>query len=67
MKLTRNARDDRYTVKNDYIIEFTDSVRGLTVGAPVEFRGMQIGTVVDFGLKADFDKLELYHSGARPN
>jgi len=53
----QEAHDDRYTVKNDYIIEFTDSVRGLTVGAPVEFRGMQIGTVVDFELKADFEKL----------
>jgi paraquat-inducible protein B len=52
-----NARDDRYTIKNDYIIEFADSVRGLTVGAPVEFRGLQIGQVVDFGLRADFDKL----------
>ena len=52
-----NARDDRYTIKDDYIVEFADSVRGLNLGAPVEFRGMQIGTVVDFGLKADFDNL----------
>jgi paraquat-inducible protein B len=52
-----NARDDRYTIKNDYIIEFANSVRGLAIGAPVEFRGMQIGTVVDFGLEADFDAL----------
>jgi paraquat-inducible protein B len=52
-----NARNDRYTIKNDYIIEFADSVRGLTVGAPVEFRGIQIGEVVDFGLHADFNKL----------
>ena len=52
-----NARDDRYTIKNDYIVEFADSVRGLTVAAPVEFRGIQIGEVVDFGLHADFEKL----------
>jgi len=51
------ARDDRFTHTRDYVIEFTDSVRGLSVGAPVEFRGMQIGEVVDFGLQPDFEKL----------
>ena len=53
----QGARDDRFTIKRDYMIEFADSVRGLSVGAPVEFRGIQIGEVVDFGLHADFDKL----------
>lgn len=51
------ARDDRFKIKSDYMIEFTDSVRGLTVGAPVEFRGIQIGEVVDFGMQANFDTL----------
>ena len=53
----QDARDDRFTLKRDYVVEFKDSVRGLSEGAPVEFRGIQIGTVVDFGMKADFDKL----------
>lgn len=53
-----DAREDRYAVKRDYIVEFKESVRGLSVGAPVEFRGMQVGTVMEIGLKADFDKLE---------
>jgi paraquat-inducible protein B len=53
----QEARDDRFTLKRDYMVEFKDSVRGLSVGAPVEFRGIQIGTVVDFGLQADFDNL----------
>ena len=53
-----DAREDRYSVKRDYIVEFTESVRGLSVGAPVEFRGIQVGTVTDIGLKADFDNLE---------
>jgi paraquat-inducible protein B len=52
------ARDDRYTFKRDFIVEFKGSVRGLSVGAPVEFRGMQIGTVTDIELRADFEKLD---------
>ncbi len=51
------ARDDRYTQKIEFYIEFADSVRGLSIGAPVEFRGFQIGTVTDLELKADFEKL----------
>jgi len=52
------ARDDRYTVKRDMIIEIKDSVRGLSVGAPVEFRGLQIGKVTDIDLDADFENLD---------
>lgn len=52
------ANDDRYTEKIEYYVEFTDSVRGLSVGAPVEFRGIQIGSVLDISLKADFDTME---------
>ena len=52
------ARDDRYTIKRDMIIEIKDSVRGLSVGAPVEFRGLQIGKVTDIDLDADFENLD---------
>ena len=44
------ARDDRYTIKQNYIIEFHESVRGLSIGAPVEFKGLQIGLVGLLGL-----------------
>ena len=52
------ARDAQYTIDDYYYIEFTNSVRGLSIGAPVEFRGMRIGSVEEIELKADFEKLE---------
>jgi len=52
------ARDDRYTTKQTFIVDIKDSVRGLSIGAPVEFRGMQIGQVTDIGMQANFDQLD---------
>ncbi len=43
----------RFTEKIPYLTYFEGSVRGLQVGAPVEFRGIRIGTVTD--IRADFD------------
>lgn len=37
--------DSLYPVHKDYLLFFTDSVRGLQPGAPVEFRGIRLGTV----------------------
>jgi paraquat-inducible protein B len=42
-----------YTEKVHYILNFNESIRGLTVGAPVEFRGIKIGHVID--IKSEFD------------
>jgi paraquat-inducible protein B len=42
-----------YTTKVPYVVQFDESVRGLTPGAPVEFRGMRVGTVNDVGLQID--------------
>lgn len=49
------AEKDRSDSKNEYYIEFFDSVRGLSLGAPVEFRGFQLGTVTDIKLISDFE------------
>lgn len=39
------ANDDRYRRSVEFVVLVSDSVRGLTVGAPVEYRGVQIGKV----------------------
>jgi paraquat-inducible protein B len=51
---TRESIFERtFTEKEHYILHFAGSIRGLTVGAPVEFRGIKIGEVVD--IKAEFN------------
>jgi paraquat-inducible protein B len=47
------AQEKIYSAKNYYVLLFEESVRGLSPGAPVEFRGIQIGQVVD--IKSEFD------------
>lgn len=43
----------QYTVKIPYRLHFEGSVRGLSTGAPVEFRGIKIGSVTDVRLEYD--------------
>jgi paraquat-inducible protein B len=47
------AREKIYNTKNYFVLLFDESVRGLSPGAPVEFRGIQIGQVLD--IKPEFD------------
>ncbi len=47
------AQEKIYSIKNHYVLLFEESVRGLSLGAPVEFRGIQIGQVID--IKTEFD------------
>jgi paraquat-inducible protein B len=51
---TRESIFERtYTEKRHFILRFNESIRGLTVGAPVEYRGIKIGQVVD--IKAQYN------------
>jgi paraquat-inducible protein B len=47
------AQEKVYSTKNYFVLLFDESVRGLSLGAPVELRGIQIGQVVD--IKSEFD------------
>jgi paraquat-inducible protein B len=46
-----------YVQKRPWLLHFQGSVRGLSVGAPVDFRGIEIGRVVDILLEFDWKKL----------
>lgn len=39
------ARQDMFSKSLEYVLLVEDTVRGLTEGAPVEFRGLRVGTV----------------------
>lgn len=41
----KSIQDSLYTEHIDYLVFFNDSIRGLQPGAPVEFRGIRLGTV----------------------
>ncbi|MDP4983968.1 intermembrane transport protein PqiB [Pseudoalteromonas tunicata] len=43
----KTALEQRYYEHDYYVIEFEQSIRGLRVGAPVEYRGTRVGTVVE--------------------
>ena len=43
----RSIQDSLYTEHKDFLMFFNESVRGLSAGAPVEFRGIRLGTVAE--------------------
>lgn len=43
----KTALEERYEKFDYYVIQFEQSIRGLNIGAPVEYRGIRIGTVVE--------------------
>lgn len=40
-----------YNLREYYVFHFEDSIRGLSVGAPVEYKGYKIGEVVDIKME----------------
>jgi paraquat-inducible protein B len=49
----RDVTEAGYTEHIPYLVQFDGSVRGLRPGAPVEFRGIRVGTVTDVRLEID--------------
>ena len=43
----KSIQESLYTRHTDYVMFFSDSIRGLQPGAPVEFRGIRLGTVAE--------------------
>ncbi len=51
--------ESAYTRKVPYLIYFDGSVRGLSIGAPVEFRGIKVGSVTDIAVDIDPKTLDV--------
>jgi paraquat-inducible protein B len=47
------SREAPITVAQHYVLHFDDTVRGLAVGASVEFRGLRVGTVTDIAFESN--------------
>ncbi|MEO5362262.1 MAG: MlaD family protein [Magnetococcus sp. DMHC-8] len=45
--------EQAYTKRIIFVLYFNESVRGLSVGAPVEFRGIKVGKVTEIGMEYD--------------
>ena len=48
-----SIQEHAYTRKINFIMFFDSSVRGLNLGAPVEFKGIKVGSVLDIRLEFD--------------
>ncbi len=47
----KDIKEQSFASKIRFVLFFEDSVRGLTVGAPVEYKGIKVGSVIDVRLE----------------
>ena len=52
--------DKQYSLKVPYVMFFKGSVRGLSVGAPVDFRGIKVGSVTKIQIVGDPKTQDIY-------
>ena len=53
-----SIQEGSYTKKIKFIMFFDGSVRGLNVGAPVDFNGIKVGSVLDVRLEVDVENAQ---------
>jgi len=49
----KSLQEKTYVSKLRYVLHFEDSLRGLAIGAPVEFKGIKVGSVT--GVRLEYD------------
>ncbi len=49
----KSIKEKSYTIRRHWMLVFNQSVRGLTIGAPVELHGIKVGEVVNLELEFD--------------
>ncbi len=54
-----STAEKQYSFTLPYLMHFTGSLRGLNPGAPVEYRGIKVGEVIDISIQMDRETYEL--------